>query len=76
MVVSGDNIEGCGFLFTDFTPWAFYDAMSRAAEFFHRSDDSTFFKIRENAEKSVYHWNKPAQEYIETLYELTETIRM
>jgi starch synthase len=76
VVVSGDNIEGCGFLFTDFTPWAFYDAMSRAAEFFHRSDDYTFSKIRENAEKSVYHWDKPAQEYIETLYELTETIRM
>jgi hypothetical protein len=33
-------------------------------------------KIRENAEKSAYFWDKPASEYIETVYNLTETIRM
>lgn len=76
VMAAGDSIEGSGFLFSDFTPWAFYDAMSRAAEFFHKSDDKTFMKVRENAEKSAYFWDKPASEYIETVYNLTETIRM
>ncbi|HPJ34555.1 MAG TPA: glycogen/starch synthase [Spirochaetota bacterium] len=73
---SGDNIEGSGFLFSDFTPWAFYDAMSRAADFYRNSDERSFMKIRENAEKSAYYWDRPAREYIETVYNLTETIRM
>lgn len=76
VIVSGDSIEGSGFLFSDFTPWAFFDAMSRAADFYRKSDEKIFLKIRENAEKSAYFWDRPAREYIETVYNLTETIRM
>ncbi len=76
VMASGDNIEGSGFLFSDFTSWAFYDAMSRAADFFRNSDERTFMKVRENAEKSAYFWDRPASDYIETVYNLTETIRM
>jgi hypothetical protein len=32
--------------------------------------------IRENAEKAAYHWDKPAKEYISTIYDLTETINI
>jgi len=76
VMTSGGSIEGFGFLFSDFTPWAFFDAMSRAAEFYRKSDDIRFTRLRENAEKSAYYWDKPAREYIETLYNLTETIRI
>ena len=73
---TGENIEGYGFLFSDFTPWSFYDAMERASHFFKTSNDDEFFKARENAEKAAYYWDKPAREYINTIYGLTETIRL
>lgn len=74
VVGSGEALEGCGFLFADFTPWSFYDAMERAARFFRESDVETFTKLRENAEKAAYYWDRPAGEYIRTIYDLTETI--
>ncbi len=73
---SGKNVEGYGFLFSDFSPWSFYDAMDRASQFFRNSDDETLAIIRENAEKAAYHWDKPAKEYINTIYDLTETINI
>ncbi len=76
VTMQGDNPEGSGFLFTDFSPWAFYDAMKRASDFFRSSDDIKFNKVRENCEKASYFWDRPAREYIDTVYDLTETIRM
>jgi starch synthase len=76
VTMQGDSVEGFGFLFTDFSPWAFYDAMKRASDFFKSSDDIKFNKVRENCEKASYFWDRPAREYIETVYDLTETIRM
>ncbi|HPS56879.1 MAG TPA: glycogen/starch synthase [Spirochaetota bacterium] len=76
VTVQGDNVEGFGFLFTDFSPWAFFDAMKRASDFFRSADDIMLNKLRENSEKASYFWDKPAQEYINTVYDLTETIRM
>jgi len=73
---TGKSIEGCGFLFSDFSPWSFYDAMERASDFFKNSDDETFSVLRENAEKTAYYWDKPAKEYINTIYDLTETINI
>ncbi|PKL16480.1 MAG: hypothetical protein CVV49_16100, partial [Spirochaetae bacterium HGW-Spirochaetae-5] len=73
---TGKFVEGYGFLFADFTPWSFYDAMDRASHFFKNSDDETMAIIRENAEKAAYHWDKPANEYISTIYDLTETINI
>jgi len=73
---TGESIEGYGFLFSDFTPWSFYDAMERASQFFKTSGEDKFFKVRENAEKAAYYWDKPAKEYINTIYDLTETIRL
>ena len=29
-----------------------------------------------NAEKSVYYWDRPAREYVEKIYGITETIRV
>ncbi len=74
--VRGDEIEGNGFLFSDFNSWAFYDAMERALQFFRQHDDEIVFRARKNAEKSVYYWDRPAREYVETIYDITETIRV
>ncbi len=72
----GDEVRGNGFLFSDFSPWSFYDAMERAANFFRNNGDDMIYKARMNAEKSIYFWDKPAKQYIETIYEMTETIRI
>ena len=74
--MSRNTIEGNGFLFSDYTPWAFYDAMSRASSFFRENDDTVIMEARTNAENSVYFWDRPARQYIETIYDLTETIRI
>ena len=72
----GEGIEGNGFLFSDYNSWAFYDAMERASNFFKESDDDIIYDARKNAEKSVYYWDRPAREYVEKIYEMTETIRI
>ena len=69
------KIEGNGFLFSDFSSWAFYDAMERAMNFFKNSDEETLYQARRNAEKSVYYWDKPARNYIEKMYDTKEIIR-
>jgi hypothetical protein len=50
--------------------------MERAAKFMKDNDDRTILKGRKNAEKSVYYWDRPARQYIEAVYSLTETIRI
>ncbi|MCP4133957.1 MAG: glycosyltransferase [bacterium] len=72
----GDNVEGNGFLFSDFSSWAFYDAMERAAAFYKNSDEDTIYKARINAEKSLYFWDNPARKYVEEVYNMTETVRI
>lgn len=76
VMVNGEEVQGNGFLFSDFSPHAFYDAMERAHTFFSKSKKSTILSARKNAEKSVYYWDKPAREYIETLYGIKEIIRI
>jgi starch synthase len=72
----GDDIEGNGFLFSDYNSWAFYDAMDRARQFFGQISEEMILKARKNAEKSVYYWDRPAREYVEKIYGITETIRV
>jgi len=72
----GNSVSGNGFLFSDFNPWSFYDAMERAHNFFTSSDEETITKARINAENSVYFWDRPAREYIRSIYDLTETVRI
>lgn len=74
--ISGEEVTGNGFLFSDYSAWAFYDAMERASIFFHSHDDATIDAVRRNAEESVYYWDTPAREYIERIYSMTETIRI
>jgi starch synthase len=76
LVKEGDEIRGNGFLFTDYTSRAFYDAMERAAKFLKENDDATVQKARTNAEKSIYYWDKPARQYIDRCYDLKEVIRI
>lgn len=73
---NGEQIEGNGFLFSDYSAWAFYDAMERAHKFFTESDDETIYKARMNAEGSLFFWDKPARQYIEKIYDLKEIIRI
>ncbi|MBP7739068.1 MAG: glycogen/starch synthase [Spirochaetes bacterium] len=74
--VQGNEIKGNGFLFTDFNSWAFYDAMDRALQFFRQNSEDVIHRVRTNAERSVYYWDRPAREYVETIYTVTETIRV
>lgn len=72
----GDNIEGNGFLFSDYSAWAFYDAMERTNKFFKESNEDQIYQARQNAEKSVYYWDKPAKNYIKEIYRLKEIVRL
>ncbi len=74
--VSGDSVEGNGFLFSDYSAWAFYDAMERAHAFFKENDEITVARARKNAEKSVYFWDTPAKNYIREIYRIKEIIRV
>lgn len=76
MRVSGDSITGNGFLFTDYSSHSFYDAMERCAHFMRSHDDVTIHRARENARASVYFWDRPARQYVESVYGITETIRV
>lgn len=74
--VSGDSVEGNGFLFSDYSAWAFYDAMERAHKFFKENDEAVITRARMNAEKSVYFWDTPAKNYIKEIYRIKEIIRV
>ncbi|MBN1500085.1 MAG: glycogen/starch synthase [Spirochaetes bacterium] len=74
--VDGNNVEGNGFLFMDYTAWGFYDAMERAHRFLTQSGDDIVYKARVNAEESLFFWDTPARKYIEEIYNLKEIIRI
>ena len=74
--IKGCYIEGNGFLFTDYTPASFYDAMARCSTFFKKVDEKTLHKARCKARDSVYYWGRSAKEYIKEIYTLKEIIRV
>lgn len=76
IIIEDGKLSGNGFLFSDFTAHGIYDAMYRANEFFHKYDTQTIQKMRDNAEKTVYFWDKPAREYLEYLYKFKEIVRL
>ncbi len=76
VITRGEEVEGNGFLFSDFSSWAFYDAMERASHFFKSNDDTMIYKARRNAEKTVYFWDTPARQYITEIYDMTERVRI
>ena len=73
--VAGRQATGNGFLFSDFTAHAFYDAMNRCAAFFHQVDELMLSKVRRNAQRSVNYWDQPARKYVDNLYEMKEIVR-
>ena len=72
----GTEVSGNGFLFSDYHSWAFYDAMQRASSFFRENSEETLYLARKNAEKSAYFWDRPARQYVSSIYDMTETIRI
>ena len=74
--IKGRFIEGNGFLFTDYSPESFYDAMARCAVFFTKTDERVIYRARRKAQDSVYFWDKSAREYIKEVYTLKEIIRI
>ena len=70
-----EKTGGNGFLFSDYTASAFYDAMARCSRFFAESSEKRIYEARETARKSVFTWDRPAAQYIEKLYEMKEIIR-
>jgi starch synthase len=73
--VKGNKVQGNGFLFTDFSPWAFYDAVERASGFLKNHTDDIIYKARIIAENSVNFWDVSAKKYIEEIYKFREVIR-
>ncbi|MDA3900352.1 MAG: glycogen/starch synthase [Spirochaetes bacterium] len=73
---NGDVIEGNGFLFSDYSGWAFYDAMERAVNFFRENDEDTIYKARMNACNSVFYWDIAARQYLENIYNMKEIVRV
>ncbi|MBN2049985.1 MAG: glycogen/starch synthase [Spirochaetales bacterium] len=71
----GAGLQGNGFLFSDYSATAFYDAMNRCRRFFAEATQKRIQEAREAAKKSVFNWDKPAAQYIERLYEMKEVIR-
>ncbi|WP_455383019.1 glycogen/starch synthase [Salinispira pacifica] len=71
----GSGVTGNGFLFTDYTPTAFFDAMSRAMSFFRDSSDELILAARDYARESVGYWDASAARYIQEIYSLKEIIR-
>jgi starch synthase len=74
--VMENTVEGNGFLFSDYSPWAFYDAMERAASFYRSNSDDIITRARLNAEQSIYYWDRPARQYIREIYQIKEIIRV
>ncbi len=73
--VQKNSVSGNGFLFSDYTHWALYDAMERAADFLRTAGDDVIHAARQNAEASVFHWDRPALQYIANAYMIKEIIR-
>ena len=71
----GSKVQGNGFLFTDFSPWAFYDAIERASGFIKNNNEETIYKARIIAENSANFWDVSAKRYIEEMYKFREVIR-
>jgi len=69
------SITGNGFLFTDYSPSAFFDAMERCARFFSDSSDELVEDVRNFAKMSVGYWDRSASRYIEEIYAMKEVIR-
>ncbi|HEB33264.1 MAG TPA: glycogen synthase [Spirochaetes bacterium] len=72
--IKGEAVEGNGFLFEDFTPGSFYDAMLRCSSFFKQADEKMLFKARARARKAVFYWDRPAGKYITEIYNIKEII--
>jgi starch synthase len=73
--VNGSKVQGNGFLFTDFSPWAFYDAVERAHGFLKNNSDDIIYNARVIAENSIKYWDVSARKYVEEIYKFREVIR-
>jgi len=76
LYVKGFVVSGNGFLFTDYNPASFYDAMERCMLFFNKANQIVIHRARINAKQSVYYWDKTAKEYIRELCSIKEIIRI
>jgi len=76
LTLKGFVVSGNGFLFTDYNPSSFYDAMERCMQFFRKANPMVIHRARINARRSVYYWDKTAREYIRELCDIKELIRL
>jgi starch synthase len=72
--VRGREVTGNGFLFADFSPASFYDAMRRCADFFRDTDETTVGRVRREANRTVYYWDRPARQYRDLVYGMKEIV--
>ena len=76
IIIRNGKIQGDGFLFSDYSPGAFYEGMKRCADFFHNVTDEQILQARRNAQRAVHFWDRPAEEYRKQLYDLKEIIQI
>lgn len=75
LAVTDGQIQGNGFLFSDYSPGGLYDAMERAANFFRDQPPEIIEAARENARQTVRYWDTPARQYLRLMYDTRELIR-
>ncbi len=67
-VGSDGRVRGNGFLFSDYTPEALFDAMERCLRFLKDSDPRAVTDARHRMMQEVYSWDNPASEYVHLVY--------
>jgi starch synthase len=70
------RVAGNGFLFEDYSPRAFAAAAAQAAQFFRDATDQQIHEARGNAERSVFHWDYAAREYVRRVHAAKELLRL
>lgn len=65
-----ERLEGCGFLFKDYSPEALAEAISKALYFYKKPD--LWHKIQENCMRKDFSWRSSAKKYIEIYKEAME----
>jgi glycogen synthase len=70
------RVTGNGFLFEDYSPRAFAAAAAEAAQFLRGATDQQLHEARRNAERSVFHWDHAAREYVRHVYAAKELLRL
>jgi len=57
------NGQGTGFLFSDYSPWAFRDALQAALSVYH-ANPTAWRRLQKNGMRKDFSWERSAEEYV------------